>query len=76
MRPKLTKEEELARRQKIEEGISLVGLKRLDYLGEPQGHISWRKQQDAKRQGNKSKDQTDRGKGAGSRGAKHVAGEK
>ena len=59
----------------IEAGMAKVGYQKLDYLGEPTDHKAWRRQAEKKRMGNHVKSDTDIGRGAESKGAKHVAGD-
>jgi hypothetical protein len=64
MAHKKSKEEWAAREALIAAGIAQVGLKKLDYQGEPTDHKTWRKKTESKRYANRAKDKTDRGIGA------------
>lgn len=75
MTPKLSKEEERARKAAIDSAIALGGKKVYDYRGEPASHRSWRQQQAKRRLGNHIKAERDTGRGADSAGARHVAKE-
>lgn len=73
---KLSKEEQLKREKMIADGIAQVGLQVLDYKGVPSAYKTWERQQQKKRIGNGIKDKMDRGRGAGSAGARFIAKEK
>lgn len=64
MASKLTKEQQAQREMIIAKGIAQVGIKKLDYMGEPADHKAWKKKTESKRYANKTKDLADRGKGA------------